>query len=64
MPTSVNYFLMVTDNDEKLIHFLLGHSIVVRHTRNFPGLDGKYVRIAARTRVENDLLIAALRDYQ
>lgn len=64
LPTSVNYFLMGTDNDEKLIHFLLGHSIVVRHTRNFPGLDGKYVRIAARTRVENDLLIAALRDYQ
>lgn len=62
-PTCVNYFLMSTDDDEKLIRFLLGRNIVVRHTRNFPGLDGKYVRIAARTRTENDLLIAALRDY-
>lgn len=64
LPTSVNYFLMSTDDDEKLIRFLLEHSIVVRHTRNFPGLDGKYVRIAARSRAENDLLIAALGAYQ
>lgn len=62
-PTSVNFFLMETDDDEKLIRFLLKRGIVVRHTRNFPGLDGKYVRIAARSRKENDLLIDALRNY-
>ncbi|MDD4159784.1 MAG: aminotransferase class I/II-fold pyridoxal phosphate-dependent enzyme, partial [Synergistaceae bacterium] len=40
LPTCVNYFLMETDDDERLIRFLLERSIVVRHTRNFPGLDG------------------------
>lgn len=63
LPTCVNFFLMETNDDERLMRFLLQHGIVVRHTRNFPGLDGKYVRIAARTRSENDLLIAALGEY-
>ena len=63
LPTCVNYFLMEADDDEALIRFLLKRGIVVRHTRNFPGLDGRYVRIAARTAKEDDLLIAALRDY-
>ena len=64
MPTCVNYFLMETGDDAGLMKFLLQKGIVVRHTRNFPGLDGKYVRIAARTRLENDVLISALRDYR
>ncbi len=62
-PTCANFFLMETADDERLIKFLLGRGIVVRHTRNFPGLDGKYIRIAARTKEEDDLLIAALREY-
>ena len=64
LPTCVNYFLARTDNDEKLIRFLLERALVVRHTRNFPGLEGKFVRIAARTREEDDLLTDALRDYR
>ena len=63
LPTCVNYFLARTDNDEKLIRFLLERALVVRHTRNFPGLEGKFVRVAARTREEDDLLTDALRDY-
>lgn len=64
LPTCVNYFLARTDNDEKLIRFLLERALVVRHTRNFPGLEGKFVRVAARTREEDDLLTDALRDYR
>ncbi|MDO5562755.1 MAG: pyridoxal phosphate-dependent class II aminotransferase [Synergistaceae bacterium] len=63
LPTEVNYFLMETANDEELMRFLLAHGIVVRHTRNFPGLDGKYVRVAARSRGENDIFISAMRKY-
>ena len=63
LPTCANFFLMETDDDEALVAFLLRRGIVVRHTRNFAGLDGRFVRIAARTQSENDLLIAALREY-
>ena len=49
--------------DEDFIRFMLERGIVVRHTRNFAGLDGKFVRIAARTKDEDDLLIEAAREY-
>ncbi len=64
LPSCVNYFLAAVDDDEKFIRFMLERGIVVRHTRNFPGLDGRYVRIAARTRPENDILLAAMEDYR
>lgn len=63
LPSSVNYFLLETADDEALIKFLLTRGIVVRHTRNFFGLDGRYVRIAARSPENNDRLIAAFREY-
>jgi threonine-phosphate decarboxylase len=38
------------------------HRIVVRDCRSFPGLeDGRYVRVAVRTRGENERLVAAVR---
>lgn len=64
LPTRVNFFLVETEDDEALISFLLKRGIAVRHTRNFEGLDGGYVRIAARTAEEDDLLIAAMREYR
>ena len=64
LPSCVNYFLAAVNDDERFIRFMLERGIVVRHTRNFPGLDGRYVRIAARTRPENDILLAAMEDYR
>lgn len=64
LPTSANFFLMETEDDEALIAFLLKKGVVVRHTRNFPGLDGRFVRIAARAPEENDILTAALRAFR
>lgn len=64
LPTSVNYFLVRTDDDMGFIKYMLERGIVVRHTRNFPGLNGKFVRIAARTREENDLLIKIMTEYR
>ena len=62
-PTCANFFLVETPDDEDFIRFMLERGIVVRHTRNFAGLDGKFVRIAARTKDEDDLLIEAAREY-
>lgn len=62
-PSCVNFFLVECDDDESLIRFLLARGIVVRHTKNFAGLDGRFVRIAARSRRENDLLIASFVEY-
>lgn len=62
-PTSVNFFLVETDDDERLITFLLRRGLVVRHTRNFRGLDGKFVRISTRLPEENDMLVDALREF-
>nr|WP_043527024.1 threonine-phosphate decarboxylase CobD [Halomonas xinjiangensis] len=41
---------------EKLLH----QGILVRHTRNFAGLDGKWLRVAVRSPDENDRLLDAL----
>ena len=62
-PTCANFFLVEAPDDEDFIRFMLERGIVVRHTRNFAGLDGKFVRIAARTKDEDDLLIEAAREY-
>ncbi len=37
-------------------------NILIRSCKNYPGLDGRYYRVAVRTRRENSLLLAALRD--
>ena len=63
LPTSVNFFLAKVGDDEGFIRFLLERGCVVRHTRNFPGLDGRFVRIAARSGRENDILVSAVREY-
>ena len=62
-PTCANFFLVEAPDDEDFIRFMLERGIVVRHTRNFAGLNGKFVRIAARTKDEDDLLIEAAREY-
>ncbi len=58
--TSVNFFLMKVKNDFEVIKFLLKSGIVVRHTRNFPGLDGRYIRVATRAPEENNFFIETL----
>lgn len=62
-PTCANFFLIKTPDDEDFIRFMLERGIVVRHTRNFAGLDGRFVRIAARTKDEDDLFVEVAREY-
>lgn len=53
MQSSVHYFLIRVENDIEMIKFLLRSGIAVRHTRNFIGLNGKYIRVATRLPEEN-----------
>jgi len=63
LDSSVNFFLIEVDNDEEIIKFLLTKGIVVRHTRNYPTLDGRYIRVACRSKKDNEILLANLRRY-
>lgn len=63
LDSKVNFFVMRIDNDESLIKFLLKKGIVVRHTRNFPKLLGKYIRITIKSVEDNNLLIKSLKEY-
>lgn len=59
-PSRVHFFLIEVDDDVRVIRGLLERGLVVRHTRNFPGLDGSCIRVATRMPEENDLLVQAL----
>ena len=60
--SDVHFFLIRVDDDAKIIRHLLEAGIVVRHTRNFAGLCGKYIRVATRKPEENNILIEALKE--
>ena len=62
MDSDVHYFLVRVNDDTKVIRRLLTRGIAVRHTRNFAGLCGKYIRVAPRCPEDNARLIAAMRE--
>lgn len=59
-----NFMLISVNDDEDIIIYLLRRGIVVRHTRNFPGLAGKYIRVSVKSIEENNILINALKEYK
>ncbi len=61
--SSVNFFLIKVENDLEVIKFLLKSGIVVRHTRNFQGLDGNFIRVASRFPEENNFFIEKLLSF-
>ena len=63
MSSDVHYFLVKVHNDMEIIRYLLGKGIVVRHTRNFAGLNGKYVRVATLLPEHNEKFITELKQY-
>lgn len=62
MPSDVHFFLIETETDMSLIKWLLERGIAVRHTRNHRGLDGKYIRVATKTKGENNYFIQIMRE--
>lgn len=61
MDSDVHYFLIRVDDDTETIRYLLMNGIAVRHTRNFAGLEGKYIRVSTRLPEENRILIEAMK---
>ena len=64
LPTRTNFFLVETADDRTMILRLMERGMVVRHTRDFLGLDGRYVRVATRAPEENDRFARALAEIK
>ncbi|MFC3283455.1 threonine-phosphate decarboxylase CobD [Litchfieldella rifensis] len=66
-PSQVNFLLLrdarCPSATGKLFEFLLHAGILARHTHNFRGLDGAWLRLAVRSREDNGRLLAALGDW-
>lgn len=66
-PTKVNFYLLQDpheSNQIELFEFLLKRGIIPRHTFNFPGLEGKWLRFAIKSSRENLQLMEVLNDWR
>ncbi len=63
-PGSANFILFkLVSGDAHMVRQKLGYrGLLVRECSGFPGLDSRFIRIAIRTRRENNRLIKALRE--
>lgn len=64
--SETNYYLMkapIGKSTNELFFYLLNEGIVPRHTYNFQGLDGEYIRLAVKRKEENERLKQALRSF-
>ncbi|MFJ5714675.1 threonine-phosphate decarboxylase CobD [Neobacillus sp. NPDC093127] len=67
-PTQVNFYLLQDkkqpNRTEELFYFLVKHGILPRHTENFKGLKGEFLRFAIRSKEENQRLVAILKNWR
>jgi threonine-phosphate decarboxylase len=65
-PGAANYLLMKIDESRNGPEFwrqlIVEHRVVLRSCANFEGLDEHYFRIGVRTRLQNELLVRALKE--
>jgi threonine-phosphate decarboxylase len=59
-PASVNYYLLRIPGAREIVRKLRAKGILIRDCSNFRGLDASYVRIAVRSRKENDRMLREL----
>jgi len=65
--SQINFYLLSERNNQHLLElmkFLLQHGIVPRHTYNFDPLNGRYLRLAIKTKDENNRLIEVLEKWR
>lgn len=64
VPATQANFMLLDGGDaaeaEALFVFLLRRGLLSRHTHNFPGLDGRWLRLALRDNADNAVLLEAL----
>lgn len=66
-PSEVNFYLMqdpYLQDQFELFEYLLHNGLIPRHTFNFPGLEGKWLRFAIKSREENDRLLEVLAKWR
>lgn len=66
-PSKVNFYLLRDSqlvDQYPLFQFLLQKGIVPRHTFNFPGLQGRWLRFAIRGKEENEQLMEAMQEWR
>ncbi|WP_156289603.1 threonine-phosphate decarboxylase CobD [Oceanobacillus salinisoli] len=64
-PSQVNFYLLrdpLEEDQLSFFKFLIRKGIVPRHTFNFPGLEGKWLRFAIKSTEENNRLMEVLRE--
>lgn len=66
--SEVNFYLLKEQDKHEdciaFIKYLIEHGIIPRHTYNFPTLAGKYIRLAIKTKEENNQLLTALQGWE
>ncbi len=60
VPSAANFCLIRMENATEVASSLRKRGILVRECSNFPGLDGTDIRIAVRSREENEVLVKEL----
>ncbi|WP_042463887.1 threonine-phosphate decarboxylase CobD [Neobacillus dielmonensis] len=66
-PSKVNFYLLrdpYCEDQFELFCYLLQGGIIPRHTFNFPGLEGKWLRFAIKSKVDNDQLMEVLEQWR
>ena len=64
MPSESNFFIVKVEDARAFIQWCLQHGLVLRHTNNHYGLDGKYIRIGLQSKEENTWLTQIFSQYQ
>ena len=65
--SQVNFYLLkdpYLKDQDGLFEFLLHKGIIPRHTVNFPGLEGKWLRFAIKSNDENNQLMGVLTEWR
>ncbi|MDG5471136.1 threonine-phosphate decarboxylase CobD [Jeotgalibacillus sp. ET6] len=65
--SKANYYLLQPPDPGKtaqLFKWLLGKGIVLRHTENYIGLDGRWLRAGIKSQKENDQLMQAVKKWK
>jgi threonine-phosphate decarboxylase len=66
-PSATNFYLLrdpEIDDQLPFFRFLLDHGIIPRHTMNFPGIEGKWLRFAVKTPKANDRLMEVVAQWR
>jgi histidinol-phosphate/aromatic aminotransferase/cobyric acid decarboxylase-like protein len=61
-PSAANFLLLSAPHGEELVDGLRERGIAVRPAASFPGLDGRYIRVAVRPPADNAVLLGALEE--